>query len=211
MVSATRFSSFVTPGAASRAGFIRRSPDDDPTGPDRGTDYAMSGRARAVSRANRRSARRIRDADDHRDCAEPGTSPSGRSTSELCATVLARYDTLFTQDGHRNGSIAIARELGLLGPFALLSHSVDLTPADFAALTGTGAHIVHNPSAIMSIYGRCPAPELIEKGVTVCLGSDAGAPDRGKEFRPGEIRRMGTRYDTQLRQWRRGSAARPGR
>ena len=133
--------------------------------------------------------------------------------SDLDTTVLARYDTLFTQDGHRNGSIAVARELGLLGPFALLSHSVDLTPADFAALTGTGAHIVHNPSAIMSIYGRCPAPELIEKGVgvTVCFGSDAGAPDRGKEFRPGEIRRMGTRYSTQLRQWRRGSAARPGR
>ena len=64
----------------------------------------------------------------------------------------------------------------------MLSHSVDLTPADFAALTETGAHVVHNPSAIMSIYGRCPAPELIEKGVTVCLGSDAGAPDRGFEM-----------------------------
>ena len=99
--------------------------------------------------------------------------------AETVADLRARYGTLFTQDGHRNGTIAIARELGLLGPFALLSHSVDLTPADFAALTETGAHIVHNPSAIMSIYGRCPAPELIEKGVTVCLGSDAGAPDRG--------------------------------
>ena len=99
--------------------------------------------------------------------------------AEAVADLRARYDTLFTQDGHRNGSIAVARELGLLGPFALLSHSVDLTPADFAALTETGARIVHNPSAIMSIYGRCPAPELIEKGVTVCLGSDAGAPDRG--------------------------------
>ena len=99
--------------------------------------------------------------------------------AEAVADLRARHGTLFTQDGHRNGSIAVARELGLLGPFALLSHSVDLTPADFAALTDTGAHIVHNPSAIMSIYGRCPAPELIEKGVTVCLGSDAGAPDRG--------------------------------
>lgn len=39
--------------------------------------------------------------------------------------------------------------------------------------------MVHNPSAIMSILGRCPAPELIEVGITVCLGSDAGAPDRG--------------------------------
>ena len=99
--------------------------------------------------------------------------------AETVADLRARYGTLFTQDGHRSGTIAIAHRLGLLGPFALLSHSVDLTRSDFAALTETDAHIVHNPSAIMSIHGRCPAPELIEKGVTVCLGSDAGAPDRG--------------------------------
>ena len=99
--------------------------------------------------------------------------------AEAVADLRARYGTLFTQDGHRDGTIAIAHRLGLLGPFALLSHSVDLTRSDFAALAETGAHVVHNPSAIMSIRGRCPAPELIEKGVTVCLGSDAGAPDRG--------------------------------
>ncbi|MDH3667023.1 MAG: amidohydrolase family protein [Paracoccaceae bacterium] len=102
-----------------------------------------------------------------------------RAMSEAVADLRARLGALFTQDGHRDGTIAIARDLGLLGPFALLSHSVDLTEADFAALAETGAHIVHNPSAIMSVYGRCPAPELIEAGVTVCLGSDAGAPDRG--------------------------------
>jgi cytosine/adenosine deaminase-related metal-dependent hydrolase len=102
-----------------------------------------------------------------------------RVMSQGVADLRARLGALFTQDGHRNGTIAIARDLGVLGPFALLSHSVDLTEADFAALAETGAHIVHNPSAIMSVYGRCPAPELIEAGVTVCLGSDAGAPDRG--------------------------------
>ena len=99
--------------------------------------------------------------------------------SEAMANLRARTGVLFTQDGHRNGSIDIAHKLGVLGPFALLSHSVDLTEADFKALAETGANIVHNPSAIMSVYGRCPAPELIEAGVTVALGSDAGAPDRG--------------------------------
>ena len=86
---------------------------------------------------------------------------------------------LFTQDGHREGSIALARDLGILSPRAALGHSVDLTPEDFEALRETGASIIHNPSAIMSIIGRCPVPELLEAGVTVCLGSDAGAPDRG--------------------------------
>lgn len=111
------------------------------------------------------------------EIAEAG--PEIAAMSEAVAGLRARHGVLFTQDGHRDGTIAIARDLGLLGPHALLSHSVDLTEADFAALAATGAHVVHNPSAIMSVYGRCPAPELIDAGVTVCLGSDASAPDRG--------------------------------
>lgn len=102
--------------------------------------------------------------------------------SDAITGLRAEKGVLFTQDGHRDGSVAVARELGLLGPYALLSHSVDLSPGDIAALKETGARVVHNPSAVMSIYGRCPAPELIEEGVTVCLGSDAAAPDRGYDM-----------------------------
>lgn len=102
--------------------------------------------------------------------------------SSVVADLCARSGTLFTQDGHRNGSIAHTEALCVLGPHALLSHSVDLTEGDIAALKRTGAHIVHNPSAIMSILGRCPVPELIEQGVNVALGSDAAAPDRGYDM-----------------------------
>jgi cytosine/adenosine deaminase-related metal-dependent hydrolase len=113
------------------------------------------------------------------DMAEPEARAEIEAMSREVAELRAAHGVLFTQDGHRNGSIALARDLGLLGPFALLSHSVDLTPEDITALKETGAHVVHNPSAIMSVFGRCPAPELIGEGVTVCIGSDAGAPDRG--------------------------------
>lgn len=102
-----------------------------------------------------------------------------RAMSRAMADLQARTGALFTQDGHRAGSIALAEDLGLLSPRAALGHSIDLTPQDFAALQRSGASIIHNPSAIMSISGRCPVPELIEAGVNVCLGSDAGAPDRG--------------------------------
>ncbi len=102
-----------------------------------------------------------------------------RAMARAMADLQARTGVLFTQDGHRNGSIALATELGLLSPRAALGHSIDLTPADFDALRQSGASIIHNPSAIMSISGRCPVPELIEAGINVCLGSDAGAPDRG--------------------------------
>ncbi|MBM3547641.1 MAG: amidohydrolase family protein [Alphaproteobacteria bacterium] len=88
----------------------------------------------------------------------------------------------FTQDGHRAGSIARAEGLGLLGPDAFLSHSIDLTAEDIAAAKRTDTRIVHNPSAIMSVRGRCPVPELIEAGVTVALGSDGTAPDRSADM-----------------------------
>jgi len=102
-----------------------------------------------------------------------------RSMSRVMRDLQDRTGVLFTQDGHRTDTIALAAELGLLSPRSALGHSIDLSPADFEALTATGAAIIHNPSAIMSISGRCPVPELIDAGVTVCLGSDAGAPDRG--------------------------------
>jgi len=109
--------------------------------------------------------------------------PGARSEIEMMsfeiAKLRAKHDVLFTQDGHRSGTIKIARDLGLIGPFALLSHSVDLTDEDISALKETDSNVVHNPSAIMSVYGRCPAPELIGEGITVCIGSDAMAPDRG--------------------------------
>jgi len=91
---------------------------------------------------------------------------------------------VFTQDGHTRGSVAYARELGILGPHALLSHSTALTDEEIAIVADTGTHIVHNPSAVASILARCPVTELLEAGANVCLGSDATAPDRsGDMFR----------------------------
>jgi 5-methylthioadenosine/S-adenosylhomocysteine deaminase len=99
--------------------------------------------------------------------------------------ALARAEGLvFTQDGHRTGSVAYARALGILGPNALLSHATGLTEDEIRICADTGTHVVHNPSAVASILARCPAPELMLAGANVCLGSDATAPDRsGDMFR----------------------------
>ncbi|SDP86762.1 Cytosine/adenosine deaminase [Phyllobacterium sp. YR620] len=86
---------------------------------------------------------------------------------------------LLVQDGHREGSIAAnATRLDLFDGHSLLAHCIELTEADIAVLKQTGAKVAHNPSALMSVSGRCPAPELMEQGVTVSLGTDAAAPDR---------------------------------
>jgi cytosine/adenosine deaminase-related metal-dependent hydrolase len=63
-----------------------------------------------------------------------------------------------------------------------MSHSIDLTEEDIAVTRETNTRIVHNPSAVMSIRGRCPVPELIDAGVTVAIGSDGSAPDRGYDM-----------------------------
>lgn len=112
------------------------------------------------------------------DLSADGADSPGSLSTAACA--LARdAGVLLVQDGHRNDSIATAERHGVL-PAAggLFAHSIDLTEADIAALERSGAAVAHNPSALMSVVGRCPAPELAARGVTVALGSDAPAPDR---------------------------------
>jgi 5-methylthioadenosine/S-adenosylhomocysteine deaminase len=97
--------------------------------------------------------------------------------------LSTKYGVLFLQDGHARGTVKYAHEqLGLLGTDALLSHSTDLTDEEIGICRTTGARIVHNPSAIASIRGRCPVPELLDAGVTVMLGSDGVAPDRSYDM-----------------------------
>ncbi len=103
----------------------------------------------------------------------------GRLIRGLCA----KYGVLFHQDGHRSGSIEMAHDMfGLLGPDASLSHSTDLTARDIDLLAETGTTIVHNPSAIASVRGYCPVPELLDRGVNVVIGSDGTAPDRSTDM-----------------------------
>ena len=94
-----------------------------------------------------------------------------------------KYNSLLTMDGHSRGTIKFTKdELDLTGPQAFFSHSIDLTEEEIAICRETDTRIVHNPSAIMSIIGRCPVPELIDAGVTVFLGSDGPAPDRSYDM-----------------------------
>ena len=96
------------------------------------------------------------------------------------ARDLAREKgVILVQDGHREGSIAAnAAQLDLFDEHSLLAHCVELTGADISALKESNAKVAHNPSALMSVVGRCPAPELMAEGITVSLGTDAAAPDR---------------------------------
>lgn len=103
--------------------------------------------------------------------------------TKLTRDLSKKYGLLFTQDGHTRGTVKFAQEkLGILGPDTLLSHSTELTAEEIQICRETGTRIVHNPSAIASMTGRCPVPELLDAGVIVMLGSDGVGPDRSYDM-----------------------------
>ncbi|MET0429126.1 MAG: amidohydrolase family protein [Microvirga sp.] len=121
---------------------------------------------------------------EHRASMDDATYREAERQARAVHALARERGLVFTQDGHGRGSVALAHDLGILGPGTLLSHATDLTPDEIRICADTQTRIAHNPSAIASILGRCPVPELLEAGVLVCLGSDATAPDRsGDMFR----------------------------
>lgn len=122
--------------------------------------------------------------DEHAASLSPADYDEAVRQTRVMRVLSREAGVVFTQDGHWRGSVKRALDIGMLGPDALLSHAIDLTDEEIRIVADTGTRIAHNPSAIASILGRCPAIELIEAGAVVALGSDATAPDRsGDMFR----------------------------
>jgi 5-methylthioadenosine/S-adenosylhomocysteine deaminase len=140
--------------------------------------------ADVIGRWRERSAGRVRVAVScpvfsEADLADAAVGPQAETIALRTRELARTKGVLLVQDGHRSGSIALAeRRLGLGDGSCLFAHCIDLTEADVESLERTGAKVAHNPTALMSVQGRCPAPELMGRGVVVALGSDAPAPDR---------------------------------
>lgn len=122
--------------------------------------------------------------DEHERNMAPRDYSDACRQAQIIRALAREAGVVFTQDGHWRGSVRRAHDLGLLGPDTLLSHAINLHEDEILLCADTDTRIAHNPSAIASVMGRCPAVELIEAGATVALGSDATAPDRsGDMFR----------------------------
>lgn len=120
--------------------------------------------------------------DEHMKELSAADFERAKEQAVITARIAREAGLIFTQDGHQGGSVTFAHHLGVLGENALLSHATDLSDDEIKICSDTGTMIAHNPSAIASVYGRCPAPELMAAGVTVALGSDATAPDRSADM-----------------------------
>ncbi len=85
-------------------------------------------------------------------------------------------DSHLRQYGKR--PVEYLEEIGVLGPNMLLSHAIGLDEAEVDCLVRTGTKTVMCPTAAlkmgMGVTSRGMLPEMLEKGVCVGLGTDAG-------------------------------------
>lgn len=65
---------------------------------------------------------------------------------------------------------------GLLSERTVAAHCVHLTEADMELLAARGVSVAANPASNLKLAnGFSPVPELLKKGVNVCLGTDSAA------------------------------------
>jgi cytosine/adenosine deaminase-related metal-dependent hydrolase len=67
---------------------------------------------------------------------------------------------------------------GILGEKTLLGHCIHLSPAEMDILRETGTMVVNNPESNMgNAVGCAPVLQMLQKGITVGLGTDAYTHD----------------------------------
>ncbi len=90
-------------------------------------------------------------------------------------THLAESKVQVIESQRRHGQSLVARLAahGLLGPGFVGAHGVWLTDDDMRMLADAGAAIAHNPGSNLRLgCGIAPVRELLDRGVTVGLGTD---------------------------------------
>ena len=72
--------------------------------------------------------------------------------------------------------IEMAERNGLFEVPAIAAHCVQITESDMEILKAKGVSVVTNPASNMKLgNGYAPVPEMLEKGINVCIGTDGAA------------------------------------
>ena len=75
------------------------------------------------------------------------------------------------------------KDLGLLGSHLILDHCVHINKSEIELLAENSVRIVHNPESNMKLAsGVAPVPDMIEKGITVGLGTDGCASNNNLDL-----------------------------
>lgn len=85
---------------------------------------------------------------------------------------------------HGSTPVRYLERTGLLGPDVIGAHCVHLTDRDISIMKRCGVKISHNPMSNMklSVGGAFPMKSLMEKGVTVTLGTDGAASNNSLDM-----------------------------
>jgi 5-methylthioadenosine/S-adenosylhomocysteine deaminase len=111
------------------------------------------------------------------------------ATLAACAALAREHDAVFTLHAaegvtenadslNKTGRRVIPHlhSLGILGPKCLLAHCVHVDAADLDLLAATETRVAHCPRSNAKLAsGTAPVPAMLEKGVTVGLGTDGAA------------------------------------
>jgi 5-methylthioadenosine/S-adenosylhomocysteine deaminase len=75
------------------------------------------------------------------------------------------------------------QSLGLLGPHLIADHCVHLGQEDMDILAENEVKVIHNPESNMKLAcGVAPVPEMIDRGITVGLGTDGCASNNNLDL-----------------------------
>ena len=73
--------------------------------------------------------------------------------------------------------------IGVLDARLRAAHAVHLSPAEIELLAANGVAVLHNPESNMKLAsGAAPVPALLERGVTVALGTDGCASNNNLDL-----------------------------
>jgi len=76
----------------------------------------------------------------------------------------------------------------ILGPKTITAHCVHITDKDMDLLRDTKTNVVHNPRSNMNnAVGCAPVPEMVRRGIRVCLGTDGMSANMMDELKMGVL------------------------
>ena len=94
--------------------------------------------------------------------------------------------------------IAHTHDLGLFWNTTLAAHCVHVTEEDMAIMAENNVAVAHNPQSNLKLAsGIAPIPEMIEKGITVGLGTDGSASNNNADMLE-EVRLAATLHKARL-------------
>lgn len=93
------------------------------------------------------------------------------------------FDRQASKELHGITDVEVLERLGIVGPNVLMVHCVYLTPRDIRMARYYDMKVSHN--AVSNMYlssGIAPIPQMIERGITVGLGTDGAASNNTQDM-----------------------------